>query len=115
MAMRPRLGSVLGRAVLGLAILAAAAPAAAFDLEFVAASPQLYAKPHDLVLAPDGRRLYVADNDNDRIAVLDPETLELLGVFGEDEVSAPPTMSSSTPPAGCWWRTRATAVSRSTT
>lgn len=64
-------------------------PAAAFDLEFVAASPQIYDKPHDLVLAPDGRHLYVADNDNDRIAVLDSETLELLGTFGEDEVSAP--------------------------
>lgn len=85
MAMRP----LLGCAGLGLAILVAAAPAAALDLEFVAASPQLYDKPHDLVLAPDGRHLYVADNDNDRIAVLDPETLELLGVFGEDEVSAP--------------------------
>ena len=85
MAMRPLLGCV----GLGLAILVAAAPAAAFDLEFVAASPQLYGKPHDLVLAPDGRHLYVADNDNDRIAVLDPETLEFLGAFGEDEVSAP--------------------------
>ncbi len=63
--------------------------AAAFELAFVAASPQIYDKPHDLVLAPDGRHLYVADNDNHRIAVLDPGDLALLGVFGEDEVRAP--------------------------
>jgi DNA-binding beta-propeller fold protein YncE len=66
-----------------------AVPAAAFDLAFVAASPPIYAKPHDLVLSPDGRHLYVADNGNDRIAVLDPEDLALLGVLGEGEVSAP--------------------------
>jgi len=72
-----------------LASVLLSSPAEAFDLEFVAASPQIYNKPHDLVLAPDGRHLYVADNDNDRIAVLDPETLELLGTFGDSEVSAP--------------------------
>jgi len=79
----------LSAVLFGLIALLAAGPAAAFDLEFVAASAQIYDKPHDLVLAPDGRHLYVADNDNDRIAVLDPETLELLGKFGEGEVSAP--------------------------
>ena len=79
----------LSAVLFGLAAVLAAGPAEAFDLEFAAASPQIYDTPHDLVLAPDGRHLYVADNDNDRIAVLDPKTLELLGTFGEGEVSAP--------------------------
>lgn len=74
---------------LPMSLLTAAWPAAALDLEFVAASAKRYAKPHDLVLSPDGRHLYVADNDNDRIAVLDPRDLGLLGTFGEGEVGAP--------------------------
>lgn len=61
----------------------------AFQLEFVAASPQIYAQPHDIVLSPDERRLYVADNNNNRIAVLDPDSLELVGTFGEGEIGAP--------------------------
>ncbi len=79
----------LSAVLFGLAAVLAAGPAEAFDLEFAAASPQIYDTPHDLVVAPDGRHLYAADNDNDRIAVLDPKTLELLGTFGEGEVSAP--------------------------
>jgi len=81
-------GSWFGFACAG-ALLVASGPATAFDLEFVAASPQLYDKPHDLALSPDGRFLYVADNDNDRIAVLDPVSLAFLGTFGEGEVGAP--------------------------
>ncbi|NKB60344.1 MAG: beta-propeller fold lactonase family protein [Alphaproteobacteria bacterium] len=77
------------RKFLVLAVFLLPFSAAAFDLEFVAASPEIYAEPHDLVLSPDGRYLYVADNGNDRIAVLDPKTLELLGTFGEGEVGAP--------------------------
>ena len=61
----------------------------AFDLTFVAASPTIYDKPHDLVLSPQGDRLYVADNDNDRIAVLDPKSLELMGAFGQGELAGP--------------------------
>ena len=64
-------------------------PAWALDLQFVGASPQVYAQPHDLTLSPDGRLLYVADNNNDRIAVVDPITLVLRGTFGEGEVGAP--------------------------
>jgi DNA-binding beta-propeller fold protein YncE len=63
--------------------------ALAFDLIFVAGSEQAYARPHDIVLSPDQRYLYVADNNNDRIAVLDPDSLKLVGTFGEGEVSEP--------------------------
>ena len=40
--------------------------------------------PHDLKLSPDGRYLMVADVGNNRVAILDPVSLELLGQFGAD-------------------------------
>jgi len=43
--------------------------------------------PHDLKLSPDGRYLMVSDVGNDRIAILDPDSLELLGEFGSDHQS----------------------------
>ncbi len=57
--------------------------------ELAAASAENYARPHDIVLSPDGQALYVADNGNDRIAVLDPRTLRELGVFAQGEVAEP--------------------------
>lgn len=54
-----------------------------------AASAEIYSHPHDIVLSPDGALLYVADNGNHRIAVLDAKTLELVGSFGEGEVAEP--------------------------
>ncbi len=65
--------------------------ASAEGLAFVmrAASAETYAEPHDIVLSPDGSLLYVADNGNDRIAVLDAETLKEVGVFAQGEVSEP--------------------------
>lgn len=48
-------------------------PFAAFDR----AGPGVLKDPHDLAFGPDGR-LYVADKFGHRIAVLDPDTLELL-------------------------------------
>jgi hypothetical protein len=35
--------------------------------------------PHDLKLSPDGRYLMVSDVGNNRIAILDPDSLALLG------------------------------------
>jgi DNA-binding beta-propeller fold protein YncE len=57
--------------------------------ELAAASAETYGLPHDIVLSPDGKLLYVADNANDRIVVLAPKTLEELGVFAQDEVAEP--------------------------
>lgn len=48
-------------------------PFAGFDK----AGPSVLNDPHDLAFGPDGR-LYVADKFGHRIAVLDPETLDLL-------------------------------------
>ena len=53
-------------------------PFASFDL----ASEAVLADPHDLTLGPDGR-LYVADKFGARIAVFDPDTLELIEMLGE--------------------------------
>ena len=53
-------------------------PFASFDL----ASEPVLSDPHDLAMGPDGR-LYVADKFGARIAVFDPETLELIEMLGE--------------------------------
>ena len=40
--------------------------------------------PHDLKLSPDGQYLMVSDVGNNRVAMLDPDSLELVGHFGAD-------------------------------
>ena len=40
--------------------------------------------PHDLKLSPDGQYLLVSDVGNNRVAILDPDSLELVGQFGAD-------------------------------
>lgn len=47
---------------------------------FEKASEPVLNDPHDLAMGPDGM-LYVADKFNNRIAVMDPDTLELLWSF----------------------------------
>ena len=54
---------------------------------FEQASQPILSNPHDLKLSPDGRYLFVADVGNNRIAILDPETLTMVGTFGEDHQS----------------------------
>jgi DNA-binding beta-propeller fold protein YncE len=73
----------------GLAVVFATTQAQAFTLTFEAHSTTEFSQPHDITLSPDRRYLYVADNNNDRIAVLDPSSLALLGSFAEGEVSEP--------------------------
>lgn len=53
------------------------------------ASPEVFAEPRDIVLSPDGKLLYVADNGNDRIVVLHAQSLKVLNKFIEDEVAEP--------------------------
>ena len=54
---------------------------------FEQASQPILSNPHDLKLSPDGRYLFVADVGNNRIAILDPETLTMVGTFGEGHQS----------------------------
>jgi len=64
-----------------------AASAGALKVEFIGASAAVLGNPHDLKLSPDGKYLFVADVDNNRVAVLDPKTLKLLSSFGADHQS----------------------------
>ena len=78
--------------VLGLGLVGAGLTVTqvqAFELAFEAHSEPSFAQPHDITLSPDRRYLYVADNNNDRIAVLDPSSLALLGSFAQGEVREP--------------------------
>jgi DNA-binding beta-propeller fold protein YncE len=77
------------RSLLLIAVLLAAVPVAATELTltYLAASSVALENPHDLKLSPDGRYLYVADVGNNRVAILDPQTLALRGEFGADHQS----------------------------
>ncbi len=76
--------------VRGLGLLPGLAGAAEeISAVFARASDESFARPHDLVLSPDGRRLYVADVGNDAVKVLDPESLAILGAFGGGELDSP--------------------------
>lgn len=66
-----------------------AASAAELSATFEQASRAAFSRPHDLVLGPEGKRLYVADLGKDRVAVLDPWSLKLLGSIGADALSSP--------------------------
>ena len=78
---------ILGLCLLGLGLTVTQVKA--FELSFEAHSESSFAQPHDITLSPDRRYLYVADNNNDRIAVLDPKSLVLMGSFAQGEVSEP--------------------------
>jgi DNA-binding beta-propeller fold protein YncE len=43
--------------------------------------------PHDLKLSPDGKYLFVSDVGNNRVVLLDPETLSFISAFGADHQS----------------------------
>ncbi len=69
----------------GLCILASPATVSAFEATFLSASDIELDNPHDVKLSPDGKRLFVSDVGNDRVVVLDAESLALLGHFGAEE------------------------------
>ena len=57
------------------------------SVEFITASTAPLENPHDLKLTPDGRHLFVADVGNNRIAILDADSLEPVAEFGADHQS----------------------------
>ena len=65
-------------------LLALSAPAEAFEAKFLMASTVDLGNPHDVKLSTDGGWLFVSDVDNDRVAILDAESLDLVGHFGAD-------------------------------
>jgi DNA-binding beta-propeller fold protein YncE len=60
-----------------------------FTFAMVAKSSENFLHPHDITLSNDGKRLYVADNGNHRVAVLDAETLRELFIIGANELLEP--------------------------
>ena len=58
--------------------------AAELKITYVNASQAVLGNPHDLKLSPDGKYLFVSDVDNDRVAILDPDSLVLVAEFGAD-------------------------------
>ncbi len=76
------------RLILFAFFLATTGPAAALEAEFLRAGEAVLGNPHDVALSADGRYLYVADVNKNRVAVLDAETLELAGAFGEGALRA---------------------------
>ena len=68
-------------------MVTATALAAGPKVTFIAASTAELDNPHDLKLSADGRHLYVSDVGHNRVAILDPESLDLIGAFGSDHQS----------------------------
>jgi len=84
-----RNGVVAGLMAIVLCLGSVAAVSASLDFKLMAASAENLGEPHDIVLSPDGKRLMVADNENNRIAVLEAASLTEMGAFGNNELSAP--------------------------
>ena len=70
-----------------MALFVTGAAAGGPTMEFLGASSSELANPHDLKLSPDGQHLFVSDVGNNRVVILDPETLKELGAFGADHQS----------------------------
>lgn len=68
----------------GLVLFALPLRADQFRLDYLGASTAALSNPHDIKLSPDGKRLFVSDVGNNRVAILDADSLEMLGHFGSD-------------------------------
>ena len=64
--------------------VAGLAQAETLSFEYLAASEVDIENPHDLKLSPDGKYLFVSDVGNDRVVLLDPESLAFVAAFGAD-------------------------------
>ncbi len=76
--------SFLGIALVCLSVFSAPASAES-RVTYLGASDSILGNPHDLMVGPEGKYLYIADVNFNRIAVLDPETLEWVGEFGQED------------------------------
>lgn len=71
--------------VTGTLILSAAS-ALAFEASLLLSSSTDLDNPHDVRLSPDGQWLLVSDLGNDRVVILDAESLALVDHFGADHM-----------------------------
>lgn len=74
----------LGIRLIALVALLAAGPAEAFDITYLGQSKTDLGNPHDIKLSPAGDRLFVSDVDNDRVVILDADSLDMIAAFGAD-------------------------------
>jgi len=76
----------MNKIVIGLALILMLPPVFAFEikLEFLAESSTNLDNPHDLKLSPDGKYLLVSDVGNNRVVLLDPDSLKKVAEFGAD-------------------------------
>jgi len=75
--------------IMGLMVTVPGYASDPITFSLLAQSDTTYSLPHDIVLSPDASALYVADNGNHRIVILDPGSLKEIGVFGKNEVREP--------------------------
>jgi DNA-binding beta-propeller fold protein YncE len=61
--------------------------AADLSVVYQSASSTPLGNPHDLKLSPDGKYLFVSDVGNNRVVLLDPDTLAFVSAFGDDHQS----------------------------
>jgi len=61
--------------------------ASEIKLTFQLGSTVSLKNPHDLKFSPDGKYLFVSDVGNNRIAILDPDSLDFIAEFGSDHQS----------------------------
>jgi sugar lactone lactonase YvrE len=72
---------------LALLFMTGHAHADELSVTFESASSTPLNNPHDLKLSPDGQYLYVSDTGNNRVVLLNPETLAFVSAFGADHQS----------------------------
>ncbi len=73
--------------LIGLWSIKSLASESELQLKFIGASTVELNNPHDLKLSQDGKYLFVCDVGKNRIAVLNPNTLEFITEFGSDHQS----------------------------
>ncbi|HIB18394.1 MAG TPA: hypothetical protein EYO88_09610 [Alphaproteobacteria bacterium] len=73
--------------LIGLWSIKSLASESELQLKFIGASTVELNNPHDLKLSQDGKYLFVSDVGKNRIAVLNPNTLEFITEFGSDHQS----------------------------
>jgi DNA-binding beta-propeller fold protein YncE len=57
--------------------------------EFIRATPDTYAHPHDLELDPSGRWIFIADVNHHDVKIIDAQSLDEVAVIGDGELNSP--------------------------
>lgn len=73
--------------LIALFLVSSCALANDLSVTYQSASNTPLDNPHDLKLSPDGKHLFVSDLGNNRVVLLDPETLTFVSSFGADHQS----------------------------